>query len=42
MHQAFLQQAELARVEAREAPHRGDALFEQVRGHGSPAPWPDR
>ena len=28
VHQALLQQAELARVEAREAPHRGDALFE--------------
>ena len=28
VHQALLQQAELARVEARKAPHRGDALFE--------------
>ena len=44
VHQALLQQAELARVEAGEAPHRGDALLRDrasvVMGH-LPA-WPDR
>ena len=38
VHQAFLQQAELSRVEAREAPHRGDALFKLGCAHDH-LPW---